>query len=128
MNALKKLYISLPVAHREEKDILESTEKMLKIAEIMFGQPLEVIAVPREGSVMTDKEKIRHVARCISAMSDADYFIGCRGLSSQLWPTLAYERDVARDFNIPCTFVDGDNIMPDIEAIMDVMRGQRERF
>lgn len=70
---MKKLFISVPMRGRTIENIKKSRETMHKIAEIAFGEELEVIDNIIENS---DKGSLWCLGDSIQKMQDADYFIG----------------------------------------------------
>ena len=125
---MKKLYISVPVEHRKKEDVVKSIEKLHVMAEIIFDQKLEVIQLPLEVPA-SGKERKAYIAGNLSKMVEADYFISVNHVNSRIWETVWAERDLARDFNIPSTFVDGKLLMPDLDKLQNgVIRRRGEEY
>ena len=74
---MKKLFISVPMKGRTEANIKKSIEKMHKVAEIAFDQPLEVInSYIEENAPEQTNAPIWYLGKSIELLSQADYFIG----------------------------------------------------
>ena len=105
---MKKLFISLPMRGRTEEAIKHSIEEMHKIAEIAFGEKLEVIDSYFD---ITDVEvkhwSLYYLGKSIKAMANADYFIGIDSCNedTDLYRGCNIERNVARYYNIPSILV-----------------------
>lgn len=74
---MKKLFISCPMAGREEKAIKRSMKEMHQFAEEWFGEKLEVLPSyieekPPEGV----NEHIWYLTKSLEFLAQADYFIG----------------------------------------------------
>lgn len=109
---MKKLFISCPMEGRTEENIRASREKMHRIAEIVFGEELEVIPSYVEDSPLHDtREAVWYLGRSIQFMSKADYFIGLE--FSDYWYGCEIERRVASMYNIKRFLVDIRLIAPD---------------
>lgn len=109
---MKKLFISCPMKGRTEKNIRESMEKMHKLAEIMFGEELEVIPSYIEDSPPQDtREAIWYLGRSIQFMSKADYFIG---VEYSDFNGCSVERTVASRYGIKSYLIDSRLIAPDM--------------
>lgn len=74
---MKKLYISVPITGRNNASILNTFKKMHKLAELTFGQKLEVVnPYPEYGTEENYDNDIKYLAEGIQLLSNADYFIG----------------------------------------------------
>lgn len=74
---MKKLFVSVPMKGRTKENIKHSIECMHKIAEIAFGEELELIDSYIEDSPPKDiNESIWYLGKSIELLSQADYFIG----------------------------------------------------
>lgn len=112
---MKKLFISCPMKGRTDENIKKSIEKMHKMAELVFDQPLEVIDSYIEGDVPgTNHQAVYYLGRSIQKLAEADYFIGIH--YGYGFDGCCVETDVARRYNIPAYFVRPNIIMPDIET------------
>ena len=101
---MKKLFISLPMRGRTEEAIKHSMEEMHKIAEIAFGEKLEVIDCYFDGTDVEVKHRsLYFLGKSIKAMANADYFIGIDPWNEDtcFYRGCNIERNVARYYNIP---------------------------
>lgn len=114
---MKKLFISCPMRGRTEEAIKQSMEKMHKIAEIVFGEELEVI----DSYINEKPECKRNAIWCLGVslelMADADYFIGPADWFAESFDGCSIEREVARRYDIPRTHVNCRELMPDLAEI-----------
>ena len=109
---MKKLFISCPMKGRTEENIRRSMERMYKLAEIIFDQELEVIpSYIEDNPPKNSKLDVWYLGRSIQMLSEADYFIGID--YSDAFNGCMVERDVARRYNIPSTYVNMHEFMPD---------------
>lgn len=108
---MKKLFISCPMKGRSEESIKSSFETMHKVAEIMFGQKLEVIQSyieeePPEGV----NESIWYLAQSVLKLSEADYFIGVYNqrtdYGKSLYRGCDIEEHIARSYGIHIRNID----------------------
>ena len=97
---MKKLFVSVPMGGRAEKDILYSMNKMHKLAEIVFNQELEMIEsyVPE----YKDMPSLYGLGNSIVKMADADYYIGISDLPycARLYKGCKIENIIAEDYKI----------------------------
>lgn len=109
---MKKLFISCPMKGRTDENIHKSMEKMHKLAEIVFGEELEVIPSYIEGEAPEDtNQAIFYLGRSIQFMSKADYFIGLEYTSCSRGCDV--ERRVASMYGIKSFLVDIRLVAPD---------------
>lgn len=114
---MKKLFISVPMKNRTEENIRKSIEKMHKIAEIVFGEKLEVIDSYNEFDVPDCKnQSIRHLGKSIEKLAEADYFIGIRW--QDYFKGCSIETDIAYKYGIKSYLVEVE-LFPDA---IDIMR------
>lgn len=116
----KKLFISCPMNGRTDENIKNSMEKMHKLAEIIFGEELEVIDsfIEENPPVGCKNIPMWYLSKAIEKMVDADYFIGVRYWDA--FKGCAAEVDIARNYGIQSTYLDGETvgrIMPDAVEI-----------
>ena len=115
---MKKLFISCPMNGRTDEAIRETREKMHKIAEIIFGEKLEVIEsyFPRkaedEGSKNIANKKF---GQSIAMLAEADYFIYCSGAWD--YRGCEIEREIAARYGVQSTCVPIDSVAPDAVEI-----------
>ena len=96
---MKKLFVSVPMKGREEKEIRESIDKMKKIAEIYEGEELELIDSYIEHNPPKDcKQAIWYLGESLKKLSEADVFI-CIDTSWE-WNGCQTEREVAERYGI----------------------------
>ena len=110
---MKKLFISCPMKGRTEENIRKSMEKMHKIAEIVFGEELEVIDTYINED--TPKNVVNHgvwyIGKSIEMLAEAEFFIGIG--YSDVFHGCNVESEVARRYNIRSTHVEICDLMPD---------------
>lgn len=96
---MKKLFVSVPMKGREEKEIRASIEKMKKIAEIYEGEELELIDSYIEHNPPKDcKQAVWYLGESLKKLSEADVFV-CID-ESWSWAGCQTERDVAERYGI----------------------------
>ena len=102
---MKKLFISVPMKGRTDEAIRNSMEKMHKIAELTFGEELEVLEtyIPPEAPDGANPA-IWCLGRSIQKLAEADYFIGIG--YTEYFTGCRSELSIARDYRIPCAHVD----------------------
>lgn len=97
---MKKLFISCPMKGRTEEAIRKSMEFMHDYAELVTGEPLEVIESYSEGQVGFAKHpSVLSLGRSIELMADADYVVGIGW--SEVYRGCVIEREVAQRYGIP---------------------------
>lgn len=120
---MKKLFISVPMKGRTDEAIKHSMEEMHKIAELMFGEKLEVIdtfivQVP----LGIANEHIYMLGESIKKLSQADYFIGVA--CSEYFHGCVIEKLIARRYGIRMAYVDMDHC----EFLKDAMEIERHVY
>ena len=105
-NKMKKLFISVPMKGRTDEAIKNSMEKMHKIAELIFGEELEVLQthMPPEAPDGTN-QSVWCLGRSIQKLAEADYFIGVRDRYGY-FRGCDIEEDVAMSYNIKRFMID----------------------
>lgn len=112
---MKKLFISCPMNGRTNENIIESMEKLHKIAEIITGEDLAVIDTFIEGQDYEGKP-LMCLGESIKRMQDADYFIAPNDTYD--WDGCYLEREVARRYRVRELDLSTYSMMPDaVEAI-----------
>ena len=99
---MKKLFVSVPMRGRTEESIKNSIECMHKIAEIAFGEELELIdSYIEDNPPVTKNQSIWYLGKSIELLSQADYFIGVDlyGYSS-CYPGCCVENQVASGYDV----------------------------
>ena len=125
---MKKLFISCPMRGRTEENIKDSMEKMHKIAELMFGEELELIQsyLENENPPENANEKIWYLGKSLELLAEADYFIG-PDYCSDVFSGCDIEREVANNYGIQTVTVNIYRIMPDLRGVEETLRGVNER-
>ena len=114
---MKKLYVCCPVKGREWKNVVDSFEKMKKIAEIVFEEELEIINPPL---AMELKDVTLHdMARHLMNMAEADYFVGIGDWTGDRWKNIDTELELAVYYDIKRVMLEAESICPDIIKIRD---------
>lgn len=113
---MKRLFVSVPMKNRSKEDIRYTIEKAAKVAEDIFGEPLEVIDTwideePPEG---TANASIWYLGESVKLISKADYAIlpiDCSFNSGCL-----IEKEVIKEYYIPYFEIDMHNtyFQPDL--------------
>ena len=101
---MKRLFVSVPMRGRTDQTIRHSIEEMHKIAEIAFGEKLEVIDSYFDSTDVEVKNwSIYYLSESIKAMADADYFIGVDSWNGDMYffRGCDVERNIARYYDIP---------------------------
>lgn len=94
---MKKLFVSVPMKNRNEEDILKSIDVMHKLAELAFGQELEVIN--SYDPKLKKTSKINAISKSIAKMAKADYFIAPRLYETNtIFAGVEIEVHVAREY------------------------------
>lgn len=114
---MKKLFISCPMKGRTEENIRKSMEKMHKIAEIVFGEELEVIPsyIEDEPPENVVNRGIWYLGKSILMIAEADFFIGVD--YSDVFKGCNVERNIAEEYNIPIMCVRMQELMPDAAKV-----------
>lgn len=100
---MKKLYISCPMSGRTSENIKRSREMMQKMAELYWGEDLEVIdSVIDYIPPGTKNERIWCLGQSVSKMAEADYYIG---VETYDYCGCAVENNVAYKYDIPRKFI-----------------------
>ena len=126
---MKKLFISCPMNGRTPEDILDSRNIMHKIAELLWGEELEVIASFVPNAVPSEAASSKHaavfcLAHSIRAMANADCFIG---VDSYDFRGCSIEREVARAYDIPMHVLPADLVIPHEESERQAFERWRAR-
>jgi len=112
----KKLFISVPMKGRSDEAIARSKEDMHKMAELLFGEELDVIDsnvayVP----ATTEHEDLYYLGESIKKMANADYFIGIA--YSSYFKGCEVEELVARRYGIKTKTVGLDELQSLADAL-----------
>ncbi len=106
---MKKLFISCPMNGLNDGAIEKIREQMHKIAELIFGQELEVIDSFFKEDINNDDNVIKnypvyYLGESLKMLSKADYFIGIDYLAGHKGCEI--ENMVARSYGIPSYYID----------------------
>lgn len=115
---MKKLFVSVPMAGRAKDEIMESIEKMHRIAEVYEGEELELIHTlieenPPEGV----NDKVRCLAKSIEKLAAADVFICI--CDSWEWNGCEIETKVAHRYGIKSYEVRPEYVIKNYKKIME---------
>jgi len=116
---MKKLFISVPMRGRTEENIRTSIEKMHKMAEIIFGEELEVISSYIEDRPpKNSKEAVWYLGKSIQLIAEADYVVGTYSyINGEHYSGCETETGIASSYRIPYILIDereAQYIMPDL--------------
>lgn len=113
---MKKLFVSMPMYGRSLTDATFSLKKMHCLAELMFGEKLELIDTCLVNELRRDG--IAELARHIQGLKEADYYIGVEDVACEgVWTNCCIENQIAKAYGIPHTLVDGYTAMPDLKDV-----------
>ena len=116
---MKKYFIMVPMRVRTEENIRTWNETMHKMAELIFGEELEVIPSHIEDRPpKNSKEAVWYLGKDIQLMAEADYFIGINSyINKERYFGCEIETGIADHYCIPFIIFDGREaqyIMPDL--------------
>lgn len=114
---MKKLFVSVPMKGRTEKEIKASIQKMKKIAEIYEGEELKLIdsyvgSTPPKDS----KEAVWHLGESLKKLARADVFMGI--CESYDWNDCCIERETAEKYGIKAYIVPARYVLDDYNALV----------
>lgn len=113
---MKKLFVSVPMKGREEKEIRASIEKMKKIAEIYEGEELELIDSYIEHNPPKDcQQAVWYLGESLKKLSEADVFITID--DSWAWNGCQTEREVAGRYGIKTFFVHANFVIDNYDDV-----------
>lgn len=114
---MKKLFVSVPLKGRTEKEIKASIQKMKKVAEIYEGKELELIDSYIEDNPPKDsKETIWYLGERLKKLSQADVFIGI--CESYDWNGCRIERKIAEKYDIKAYLIPASYVIDNYKALM----------
>lgn len=114
---MKKLFVSVPMKGRTEKEIKESIQKMKKIAEIYECEELELIDSYIEDNPPKDsKEAVWYLGESLKKLAQADVFIGID--EAYDWNGCYIERDTAQRYGIKTYIVSVRHVIDDYNALV----------
>ncbi len=115
---MKKLFVSVPMAGRAKDEIMESIEKMHRIAEVYEGEELELMNTyieenPPEGI----NDGVWYLAKSIEKLAAADVFIGI--CDSWEWKGCEVESNVAHRYGIKSYEVRPGDVIKNYKKIQE---------
>jgi hypothetical protein len=117
MNNMKKLFVSVPMKGRTEKEIKESIQKMKKIAEIYEGEELELIDSYIEDNPPQNKNQaVWYLGESLKKLAQADVFIGIR--EAYDWNGCLIEKETASKYRIKCYEVSAKYVIDGYDALL----------
>ena len=113
---MKKLFVSVPMKGRTEKEIKASIQKMKKSAEIYEGEELELIDSYIEDNPPKDsKEAVWYLGESLKKLAQADIFIGIN--EAYDWNDCYIKRDTAQRYGIKTYIVQARDIIDNYGAL-----------
>lgn len=114
---MKKLFVSVPMKGRTEKEIKASIQKMKKIAEIYEGEELELIDSYIEDNPPKDsKEAVWYLGESLKKLAQADVFIGID--EAYDWNGCNIERDTAQRYGVKTYIASARYVIDDYSALV----------
>lgn len=109
-NNMKKLFVSVPMKGRTEKEIKDSIQKMKKIAEAYEGEELELIdSYVEDNPPKNNHQSVWYLGKSLEKLSEADIFIGIDDAYD--WSGCYIERQAALRYDIKAYFVPANCIV-----------------
>lgn len=100
-NIMKKLFVSIPMKGRTEKEIKVSIQKMKKIAEAYEGEELELIdSYIEDNPPKNGHQSVWYLGKSLEKLSEADIFIGIDDDYNYNWDGCYIERETALRYGI----------------------------
>ena len=114
---MKKLFVSVPMKGRTEKEIKASIQKMKKIAEIYEGEELELIDSYIEDNPPKDnKEAVWYLGESLKKLAQTDVFIGID--EAYDWNGCYIERDTAQRYGIKTYIASVRHVIDNYNALL----------
>lgn len=114
---MKKLFVSVPMKGRTEKEIKASIQKMKKIAEIYEGEELELIdSYIEDNPPKNSKEAVWYLGESLKKLAQADVFIGID--EAYDWNGCYIERDTAQRYGIKTYMASARYVIDDYSALV----------
>ena len=109
---MKKLFVSVPMKKRTTEEILDSVEKMHKIAEAIVGEELELIDsfIP-DNAPENSKQALWYLGKSLEKLAEADIFISVEDRYD--FNGCYIEAIAAQRYNIQSLFVDARWVITD---------------
>lgn len=115
---MKKLFVSVPMKGRTEKEIRTSIEKMKKIAEAYEGEEMELIdSYVEDNPPKNNNQGIWYLGKSLEKLSDADVFIGIEDAWD--WNGCYVEKEVAGRYGIKCYSVRPDIVIDNYRKLIE---------
>lgn len=115
---MKKLFVSVPMKGRTEKEIRESIEKMKKIAEIYEGEELELIdSYIEDNPPQNSNQGLWYLGESLKKMSEAEVFIGID--SAWEWRGCDVEERAAMAYEIKKHIVPAVSVIPNYRELIN---------
>lgn len=113
---MKKLFVSVPMKGRTEKEIKTSIQKMKKIAEIYKGEELELIDSYIEDNPPKDsKEAVWYLGESLKKLAQADVFIGINDAWD--WNGCYIEIETAKRYGIKIYMIPASYVIDDYNSL-----------
>ena len=113
---MKKLFVSVPMKGRTEKEIKVSIQKMKKIAEAYEGEELELIdSYIEDDPPKNNLQPVWYLGKSLEKLSEADIFIGID--TDYDWNGCFIARLVADRYGIKTYHVPADCVISDYEEV-----------
>lgn len=114
---MKKLFVSVPMKGRTEKEIKASIQKMKKTAEIYEGEELELIDSYIDDNPPKDsKEAIWYLGESLKKLAQADVFMGI--YENYEWNGCSIERETAEKYGIKTYMIPARYVIDDYNALV----------
>lgn len=115
---MKKLFVSVPMKGRTEKEIKASIQKMKKVAEIYEGEELELIdSYVEDNPPKGNKEAVWYLGESLKKLAQADVFIGI--CESYDWNGCCIERETADKYGIKAYTIPVRYVIDDYNALFN---------
>nr|DAX73103.1 MAG TPA: Blasticidin M [Caudoviricetes sp.] len=115
---MKKLFVSVPMKGRTEKEIKASIQKMKKIAEIYEGEELELIdSYIEENPPKDSKEAVWYLGESLKKLAQAGVFIGI--CESYDWNGCCIEMETAEKYGIKVYMIPARYVIDDYNALLN---------
>lgn len=115
---MKKLFVSVPMKGRTEKEIKASIQKMKKIAEIYEGEELELIDSYIEDNPPKDsKEAVWYLGESLKKLAQADVFMGICEIYD--WNGCCIEMETANKYGIKTYTIPVRYVIDDYNALIN---------
>lgn len=115
---MKKLFVSVPMKGRTEEEIKASIQKMKKIAEIYYGEELELIdSYIEDNPPKNNNEAVWYLGESLKKLAQADVFIGI--CESYDWSGCQIERETAEKYGIKAYAIPVRYVIDDYNALLN---------